>query len=105
MLKVATELFNDLGRWSREIAQAVNLIIDGRSNAIGSVTLTSSAASTVVTDLRVGTSSRILLMPTTSNAAAALATTYIGTVGNQTFTITHANNGQTDKTFKYAIVG
>ena len=98
----------DKDEWLRQIALAINLLIDGKSNAIGEVTLTASAASTTVNTgaaLRVGADSRILLMPTTANAAAALATTYIGTVGKQTFTVSHANNAQADKTFKYAIIG
>jgi hypothetical protein len=30
---------------------------------------------------------------------------YIGTVANGSFTVTHANNGQTDRTFMYAALG
>lgn len=104
MLKVPPFLADPV-EWMRQMALAINLIIDGRSNAIGDVTLTASQSSTVVTDLRVGTDSRIFLMPTTANAAAALATSYIDVVGKQTFTIKHANNAQTDRTFKYSIVG
>ncbi len=104
MLKVPTFLA-DPAEWLRQIALAVNLLIDGRSNAIGELTLTPSQSSTAVTDLRVGTDSRILLMPTTANAAAALATSYIDIVGKQAFTIKHANNAQTDRIFKYSIQG
>jgi hypothetical protein len=39
-------------------------------------------------------------MPMTANAAAALATTYIVPAKGQ-FVITHANNAQADKTFRY----
>lgn len=104
MLKIPTYL-EDKEEWLRQIALAINLIIDGQSNAIGEITLTASAATTIISDLRVGTGARILLMPTTANAAAALATTYIGATGKQTFTVTHANNSQTDRTYKYIIVG
>lgn len=104
MNKIPVGLSNVEERF-RLIIDVLNLLIDGKTNAIGQVTLTANAASTAVTDLRVGADSRILLMPTTANAAAALTTSYIATVGKQTFTITHANNAQTDKTFKYAIIG
>jgi hypothetical protein len=46
-----------------------------------------------------------LFMPTTANAAAELATMFVSSRGKQTFTITHANNGQTDRTFKYVVIG
>lgn len=104
MLQVPT-YSADKEEWLRQIALAVNLLIDGQSNATGQFTLSAGAASTVITDLRVGINARILLMPITANAAAAQATTYISSIGKQTFTVSHANNSQTDKTFKYAVVG
>lgn len=76
----------------------------GRSNAIGVVTLATGATTTVVSDVNCSVESAITMMPGTSNAAAALATTYI-TAGNKSFTITHASNSQTDRTFRYAIQG
>ncbi len=89
----------------RILADRINLLINGRSNAVGDVTLTANAASTTLTDARIGLDSHIGLMPTTSNAAAALATTYVSSRGKGTATITHANNAQTDKTFRYSIQG
>lgn len=89
------------------MAQAVNQLSDGRSNGFGSVTLTANQTTTAVTDVRVGTDSVISLMPTTANAAAEVGAggMYVGTVTAQSFTITHANNAQTDRTFTYAIQG
>lgn len=104
MKKVPISLL-DMARWLYEIAIAINELIDGRSNAIGEVTLTANQTTTQVNDLRVGVDSRVLLMPTTANASASMATTYIGTVTKQSFTITHANNVQIDRTFKYSISG
>lgn len=89
----------------RILADRINLLINGRSNAVGTVTLTANAASTTLTDARISVDSCIALMPTTSNAAGAKATTYIATLGKGTATITHANNAQTDRTFRYAIQG
>lgn len=89
----------------RLISNAVNSLRDGKINATGSVTLTGSASSTVVLDARVGADSTILLMPKTLNAAGAIATTFIATVGKQTFTITHASNSQNDRKYRYAILG
>lgn len=91
----------------REIALVVNNILDGKLNSTGSVTLTASAASTAVTDERAGYDSVILFMPTTANAASEQAAggMYVSSRGKQTFTITHANNAQSDRTFEYIIIG
>ena len=95
----------DLRQTVQRLVDAVNRLMDGRSNAFGDVTLTASATTTAVTDYRVGADSVISLMATTSNAAAALGTTYVSARTQNGFTLTHANNAQTDRTFGYAITG
>jgi hypothetical protein len=86
-------------------ALALQQLAAGRSNATGSVTLTASATSTVVTADNCAPGSAVFLFPKTANAAAALSTTYVGTVAKQSFTITHANNAQTDRSFFYVCLG
>ena len=97
--------YTDTREWLRRIAQSVIGIMDGKINAVGTVTLTANAASTTLTDKRLGAESTVVLMPQTANAAAAIATTYIATQAAESATITHANNAQADKTFRYAILG
>tara|TARA_B100000700_G_scaffold255457_1_gene288232 strand:- start:1146 stop:1460 length:315 start_codon:yes stop_codon:yes gene_type:complete len=87
-----------------ELATAVNLLIDGKMNAYGSFTLATSTTTTTVSDLRSGPDSIILFTPMTSNAASALTTTYISARAKQSFTITHANNSQSDRTFSYIVI-
>lgn len=91
----------------RRIAVAVNRLIEGRSDNYGSVTLSASTAQTVVSEsgLLVSENSTLVLTPRTSNAAGALATTYVSAKGDGSFTLAHANNGQTDRTFDYAWIG
>jgi len=91
----------------RLIANATNSLRDGKVNSVGSVTLTQSSATTVVTDARVGADSGIFFMPETANAAAEVGAggMYVSSVGKQTFTITHANNSQTDRDFRYVVLG
>lgn len=96
---------NDVPLAIRRLLEAVNALASGRSNAVGSVTLTASDTTTTVADRKAGMDSVIALMPTTSNAAAAVGTTYVSSRGIGTFTLTHANNAQTDKTFAYLIQG
>lgn len=87
------------------LVTAVLQMIRGRSNAVGSVTLTANAASTTVSFVNCSQDSQIFLSPKTANAAAALATTYISSVGNKSFTIAHANTATTDRTFGFVAIG
>jgi hypothetical protein len=90
---------------TKKIILSLQQLAAGRSNAVGTVTLTISAGSTVVTDMNCAVGSTPILTPTTANAATAIATTYISAVFNGSFTITHANSTTTGCTFKYAIHG
>ena len=89
----------------RKVNAVLRNAVDGKLNCTGTVTLTANQATTAVTDYRAGASSTIIFMPQTANAAAALATMYVATQGKQTFTITHANNAQTDRDFRYLLIG
>ncbi len=99
-----------LGKNERNLSRIVDLInriVDGRTLNKGTVTLTASAGSTQVT-LQAGQineNSVITLSPRTANAAAALGTTYVSDKANGSFTLTHANNAQTDRTFDYSWTG
>lgn len=92
---------------NKRVNTAINQLAQGRSNAVGTCTLTANAASTTVTASTCGTGSTVLLSPTTANASAEIGngTIYIGTVANGSFTITHANNAQVDRTFRYVAIG
>lgn len=89
------------------IVQAVRDLFAGRSNAVGTVTLTPNAATTVVTAINCGKDSRIFLTATTANAAAEMGGTamYVSSVGAGTFTITHANSATTGRTFYWVALG
>ena len=89
------------------IVQSIRELWQGRSLAVGEVTLAAGAALTVVASPNCGAGARVFLSPRTANAAAALATTYIpvADVDQGTFTIRHANNAQVDKTFGYEARG
>lgn len=95
----------------RRLARAINSLLQGKLNSVTTVTLTAGAATTTLTDARITTNSFIGFMPTTANAAAALANLYVSNrmtsngnvAGNAT--LTHANNAQTDRTFIVLIIG
>ncbi len=88
-----------------KVRDVVNNTMRGKINATGTVTLTANAATTTITDTRIGGSTVVLLQPTTANAAAALATTYISTPTQGSVVINHANNAQVDKIFLTVLIG
>jgi hypothetical protein len=88
-----------------KFAMSLQQLAMGRSNATGTVTLTPSATSTVVSAVNCAPGSAVFLFQKTANAAAALSTTYVASVGKQTFTVSHANNAQTDRSFFYVCLG
>jgi len=90
-----------------KIVRAVRELFEGRSNAVGKVTLTANAASTTVTAANCGAGSTVLLTPTSAHAAAEFGngTIYVSAVANGSFTLAHANNSQADRTYLYAAFG
>jgi hypothetical protein len=90
----------------QQARQVINRINRGKLNCIGMMTLSANVGTTTVLDPRVGPYSVVLLMPATANAAAALATTYVSDRSNKTsFTVSHSNNAQTDRSYGYALFG
>jgi hypothetical protein len=88
-----------------QIANAVNELLKGRANNVGSVTLTANVTTTTTTDTRIKTQMKVFLSPKTANAAAALANVYVSAVADGSFTLTHANAATTDRTFDYVFHG
>ena len=95
------------GGTPREVSSAVNLLLEGKLNSTGSFTLTASATTTTVTDLRASGDSIILYSPLTANASAEVGngTIFISARNKQNFVITHANNSQSDRNFIYVVLG
>lgn len=91
----------------RVIVSAIRNIFRLRLDAVGEVTLTINVASTVVTDIRVGTNSAVVLVPMTAVAATEVGngTIYVSTVASETFTLTHANSATAGRTFRYIVMG
>lgn len=105
------EVGTDEKEHRRRLARSINSVLQGKLNAVSTVTLTANSATTTLTDDRITPNSFIGFMPTTANAAAALTNLYVSnristngtTIGNAT--LTHANNAQTDRTFTILIIG
>mgnify|MGYP000903335130 FL=1 len=87
------------------IMQAIRDLFAGRSNAANQFTLTANTTTTTVTAPNVSVDTHYTFGARTANAAAALANMYVSTKAQGSFTLTHANNSQTDRTFDYHALG
>ena len=92
-----------------KIAFGLRQLSEGRTNANGVVNLAASATSTVVVAPNCAHSSSVFLFPASAHAAAEwIAGTLcvnVADVKNGKFTVTHVNNGQTDRTFFWVALG
>jgi hypothetical protein len=85
---------------------AIKQLIEGRSNAVGTVTLTT-GITTTVTAVTCGPQSAVFLFPTTANAAAAVTTVSVPSTNiiRGQFIVNHASNANTDKIYNYLAIG
>lgn len=102
---VAPESMQNEVEHRRKLAQAANLALGGKMNAVTQVTLTAGATTTTLTDKRIGAYTFIGFSPLTANAAAAQAGLYVSSQVNGSATLTHANNAQADRTFNVLLIG
>lgn len=90
-----------------EIVRSIRDLWQGRSFAVGEVTLRVSQTTTTVEAPNCGAGARVFLAPRTANAAGALATTFIpvASVTKGQFVITHLSAVSVDRTFGYECRG
>jgi hypothetical protein len=86
------------------VIKTVQQLIQGRTNATGTVTLATGATTTVVLDANVAPGDVILLSPLNADAAGEVPTLYVSATDKGTFTLTHAND-VTTRTFGYKVAG
>jgi len=93
----------------RQVSETVRRIMNGKTNNVVEFTLTANQGTTTLTDARFTLCTALIATPLTANAAAEQAngTMYVLDTGrvNGAITITHANNAQTDRTFRAVFVG
>lgn len=90
----------NITRLERNLQRIVDAIIEltaGRNNATGSFTITTGATTTTVNAPNCSADSQVFIRPLDANARseAAATSTYVSTVGQGFFTVTHPNNGTT----------
>lgn len=90
-----------------EVVKSVRQLANGRSKSAGVVTLTTSTTTTQVASDIISSDAGAHLFPTTASAAAEFGagTIYVSAIANGSFTITHANNASTDRSYHWIAIG
>lgn len=91
--------------WDLQARAILNNAVAGKLNVLGEVTLDAGAPTTTLIDSLITQASLIVLMPMSANAAAALQSLHFQPTDTGSVVIHHANNGQTDRWFRYAVLG
>ena len=93
--------YPDVEEHRRLLANSLNNVIEGKINSTGSITLEDSVTTTDLED-DIGIDSVILLMPTTSDAAAE--NIHFSAQDKGTVTLNHTSD-TTSRIFKYVVIG
>lgn len=106
-ISLPPQTLDDTEQWQRQSAAWMNEANQGHLQNTGIITLNANQNTTVVIDERAGLDTYVGFMPRTVNAAAEMGngSMWVSTQAKQSFTITHANNAQTDRTFIYTLLG
>lgn len=91
----------------RRLSDCVNEVLHGGQNNVLDVTLTANAATTTVTDNRIGGSSRPTLQAMSASAAteAASGNLYVAAPTQFNVVIHHTNSAVTDRNFSMMLGG
>lgn len=95
----------DEKRHRERLASAINALIAGKADVVGTFTLAANATSTTVSDNKFESNQVVVWAPTTANAAGAVGGLYLSARAKGSFTLTHANTATTDRTFVYVRLG
>lgn len=96
----------DLNLWARDVTEWSRRVMNGKLNNTALWTMDANQAATTFTDERLGVETQVVFEPVTANAAA-IARPYILETGrvNGSVSVVHANDANTDKTFRVSFHG
>jgi len=86
-------------------AESINGLIDGRADVVGDFTLTAGATSTVVSDNKFESGMVPVWVPKSATAATAMTALFLSARAQGSFTVTHNNTADVDRTFAYVRFG
>ena len=87
----------------REVVSVVNNLMDGATNSKLEATLTANAATTTITDVRLGLESILLPNALTANAALIQGSLWYDNFAIGSVRVNHTNSATADKTFRFEI--
>jgi hypothetical protein len=95
-----------------ELARAVNSLLEGASNSVGTVTLTNGGTTTMLKDNHITPNCFIFFWAQTAHAAAVASSLWYdltsvplsGTQYQKQITLNHSSSAQADLTFGYVIL-
>lgn len=93
------------GASSREVVERINRVMQGKLNAVTTVTLAANVTTTTLTDSRIGANSYLGFSPRSANAAVATGNLWVSAKTKGSATLTHANTATTDRTFDVLVIG
>ena len=98
---------DDSPNWRRIIGEMVNKLLIGGGDNVGTVSTATGAAVTTISDLRIGVSSKIILVPESAGAASMVydGVTAVKVLQSGVAEITHTAVSATSISISYAIVG
>lgn len=88
-----------------ELAIKLANAMHGKTNNTLTVTLAANAATTTISHPDIGANTALILVPTTTNAAAVVPYQAFPNTVKQQAVLNHANNAQTDRTYRVVLVG
>jgi len=101
-----SERYDDPEQFARAVVRSIRQITTGKTNNVLDVTLTANSTTTSVIDARIGVHTAPIFVPTSANAQAiATPRRDFSSPVNGSMTVVHANDANTDKTFKVILIG
>lgn len=93
------------GASDREVVERINRLLQGKLNAVTTVTLLSGATATTLTDSRIGPDTFIGFTPRTATAALAATVLFVLSKTKGSAVLTHDNTADLDRTFDVLLIG
>lgn len=89
----------------RFVAEQFRNVNNARLDWVGDLTLRNGQTTTTYSDTRVTLNSVMVWQPVTAHAAASMNNLYMSAIQSGQIILTHSNTADTDKTYRFVIIG
>jgi len=106
-LRVFAPAWNAQVDYTRRVATVLRNVLNGKTNNVGDITLTTSSTTTTLTDPLIGPNSHISFTPLTATASVVLydGAFYVSARGKGTATLTHTSDANVNLDLTYTVTG